>query len=313
MTENQYDIIIVGIGPAGSTAALYAQRLGLKTIVFGDTPGGITYMIDNIMNLPGFLGGISGTEFGVKLFQQAQLEGAEFTMSRLETLDRHSDGFKGKDANGLDYSAPCAIVASGRVPKRLPVAHAKMKGVNFCSVCDGPLYREKNAHLAVIGSDNAAGQHAVTLSRIAAKVFLICRSPNLKMDAVQKALVVQQKNIEIITDTEVTGFTGLDFVESLGVKTQTGETSEIPVDGAFLAIGWTPNLRMLRFKPATTPNTNKDGYLITDATLMTSVPGLFAAGDIREKNLYQVLTACADGARAAKYASEYLENRPSPG
>ena len=303
MTENQYDLMIVGTGPAGSTAALYGQRLGLNVVVFGDTPGGITYMIDNIMNLPGFLGGIPGAEFGVKLFQQAQIEGATFTMARLDRLDYEGDGFTGTDANDLTYTAPCAIVASGRVPKRLPVAHSEMKGVNFCSVCDGPLYRDKNATLAVVGNDNAAGQHAMTLSRIAKKVFLICRSQTLKMDPVHQELIAKQDNIEVLKGTEVTGFDGLDFVESLNVKSREGDKSEIPVDGVFLAIGWKPNLRMLQFQA----DTNTDGYLKTDASLMTSIPGLFAAGDIREKNLYQVLTACADGARAAKYVSEFIE------
>ena len=100
MTENQYDVMIVGTGPAGSTAAFYGQRLGLKTVVFGDTPGGITYMIENLANYPGFVGGIPGTEFGVKLFQQAQMEGAMFTMSRLEQLDHNGNAFTGTDANG---------------------------------------------------------------------------------------------------------------------------------------------------------------------------------------------------------------------
>jgi thioredoxin reductase (NADPH) len=303
MTENQYDVMIVGIGPAGSTAALYGQRLGLKTVVFGDTPGGITYMIENLANYPGFIGGISGTEFGVKLFQQAQMEGAEFTMSRLEKLDHNGNAFMGTDTNGLSYTAPCAIIASGRVPRRLPVAHSEMKGINFCSVCDGPLFRGKNATLAVVGSDNAAGQHAMSLSRIADKVFLICRSQTLKMDAAHQELIAQQNNIEILNDSAVTGFTGLDFVEALIVKTSDGKTSEIPVDGVFLAIGWEPNLQMLQLEAAT----NDDGYLKTDTCLMTSIPGLFAAGDIREKNLYQVLTACSDGARAAKYVSEFIE------
>ena len=303
MTENHYDVMIVGTGPAGSIAAFYGQRLGLKTVVFGDTPGGITYMIDNLINFPGLVGGISGTEFGVKLFQQAQMVGAEFTMSCLDRLDHNGDAFIATDANGLSYTAPCAIIASGRVPKRLPVAHSDMKGINFCSVCDGPLYRDKDATLAVVGSDNAAGQHAMTLSRIADKVFLICRSQTLKMDAAHQELIAQQNNIEMLNDTEVTGFTGLDFVEALIVKTREGKTSEIPVDGVFLAIGWEPNLQMLQLKADTTA----DGYLKTDACLMTSIPGLFAAGDIREKNMYQVLTACADGARAVKYVSEFME------
>jgi len=303
MTENHYDVMIVGMGPAGTTAAFYGQRLGLKAIVFGDTPGGITYMIENLANFPGFVGGISGTEFGVRLYQQAQMEGAEFTMSRLDRLEHDGGTFTGTDTNGLSYTAPCAIIASGRVPKRLTMAHAEMKGINFCSVCDGPLFRDKHAILAVVGSNNAAGQHAMTLSRIADKVFLICRSQALIMDAAHQELIAKQENIELLNGTEVTGYIGLDTVEALTVKTGEGESKEISVDSVFLAIGWIPNLQMLKFEA----NTNTDGYLLTDATLMTSVPGLFAAGDIRKKNLYHVLTGCADGARAVKYVSEFLE------
>ena len=178
MEENHYDVIIVGTGPAGSTAALYGQRLGLKTVVFGDLPGGITYMIEKLGNFPGFVEGISGTEFGVKLFQQAQMEGAMFTMGRLDGLEKRSNTFTGVDVNGMNYTAPCAILASGRVPRTIPGTRPGLKGINFCSVCDGPLFRDKNATLAVVGSNNAAAQHAVTLSRIAGKVLLICRGPN---------------------------------------------------------------------------------------------------------------------------------------
>ena len=206
MEENHYDVIIIGTGPAGSTAALYGQRLGLRTVVFGDLPGGITYMIENLVNFPGFVGGISGAEFGVKLFQQAQLEGAMFTMMRLDRLEKNDETFIATDVNGLTYTAPCAILASGRVPRTMPGTRPGMKGVNFCSVCDGPLFRDKNATLAVVGSNNAAAQHAVTLSRIAGKVLLICRSQTLKMDVAHKNVIAQQDNIETLVGIEVTGY-----------------------------------------------------------------------------------------------------------
>ena len=303
MTENHYDILIVGTGPAGATAAFYGQRHGLKTAVFGDTPGGITYMIESLVDFPSIVGGISGTEFGVKLFQQAQMEGAMFTMSLLDTLKETDDQFFATDTNGLTYTAPCAVVATGRAPKRLQVAHSDMKGVSFCSVCDGPLFRDKDATIAVIGSNNAAGQHALTLSRIATKVYIICRSQTLLMDAAHRQLVADQENIDVLTSTEATGYVGLDCVESLAVTTSDGETKHFAVDAVFPAIGWEPNIKWLDFPVKRTP----EGYLITDETLMTSKDGLFAAGDIRAKKLYQVLTACADGARVAKYVSEFLE------
>jgi thioredoxin reductase (NADPH) len=178
-----------------------------------------------------------------------------------------------------------------------------MKGINFCSVCDGPLFRGKHATLAVVGSDNAAAQHALTLSRVADKVFLICRSPSLIMDAVHQDLTTNQENIEVLKETELTGYVGLDCVEALSVKSAAGESRDIAVDGVFLAIGWEPSTDMLEMAVEKTP----EGYLRANDRLMTSIPGLFAAGDVRHKNLYQVLTACSDGARAAKYASEFLQ------
>lgn len=303
MAENKYDTMIVGTGPGGITAALYGQRLGLNTVVFGDIPGGSVYMIENIMNYPGFIGGVPGTQFGTMAFQQAQAEGANFTLSRLEHLSGSDGLFKGIDANGQEYFAPSAIVATGRVPKRLAVPNAHVKGVHFCSICDGPLYRGKNATLAVVGGDNAAAQHALSLSRIADKIMLICRSDSLRMDAAHTSQIKKQPNIEVHLNTEVTGYKGLDLIEGMVVKPKQGTEEEVSIDGLFLAIGWRPNTDMLDMPIDTTP----EGYLKTNEKLMTSFSGLFAAGDVRDTDMWQVLTACADGARAAKYASEYLE------
>jgi len=305
MAENPYDVMIVGTGPAGLTAAIFAQRIGLRSVVLGDIPGGNLYMIESLMNFPGFPGGVPGTQFGAVTFQQAALEGAEFSMARLERLT-HADGlFLGVDVNGREYRAACAIAATGRIPMRLPVPKASMKGIHFCSICDGPLYRGQRSTLAVIGSDNAAGQHALSLSRIAELVLLLCRSSRLKMDAAHQKMIAAQPNIRIMVGHNVTGFKGLDLVEALVVRTCGGEQKTIPVDGVFLAIGWTPNSGGLDLAVDKTA----DGYLKTDARLMTSFPGLFAAGDVRDTDMWQVVTACADGARAAKFAAEFLETR----
>ncbi len=164
------------------------------------------------------------------------------------------------------------------------------------------MYRNQNATLAVVGSNNTAAQHAITLARIADRVFLIYRSAKNKMDAAHAALLARQKNIEILGETAVIGSKGLDMIEALEVQSRLGETHEIPVDGVFLAIGWRPNTEFLDFHLEKT----LDGYLKTDSTLMTSLPGLFTAGDVRDTDLWQVLTACADGARAAKYAAEHI-------
>ena len=303
MSENRYDLIILGSGPAGLTAALFAQRLGLKVIVFGDIPGGSTYMIQHLANFPGFMEEISGAQFGTMTFQQAQSEGAFFTMTRMERLSHDDVAFIGVDVDGQQYTAPCTLMATGRVPKRLAVANANITGVHFCSICDGPLYRGKNATLAVVGSDNIAGQHAVTLARIADKVLLISRSDKLAMDATHKNLIEKQKNIEQLLNTEVTGYKGADVVEGVEVSSMDCKDRELAIDGIFLAIGWRPNTKMLDLQVEKT----SAGYLKADQKLMTSFPGLFAAGDVRETDMWQVLTACADGARAAKYAAEFIE------
>jgi len=295
--------MIFGAGPAGITAALYGQRLGLKTIVFGDIPGGSSYMIEHLANFPGLMEGTSGTQFGTMAFQQAHKEGANFTLTRLESISRNDNIFIGVDVDGQEHTALSAIAATGRVPKRLAVSNANMRGVHFCSICDGPLYRGKNATLAVVGSDNTAAQHALTLARTADKVLLICRSNSLQMDAVHEDQIKQQNNITLMVNTEVFGYSGQEFVESIEVAAKDKGRQDLAVDGIFLAIGWRPNISALKFEVQKTA----EGYLETNEKLMTSLPGLFAAGDVRDTDMWQVLTACADGARAAKYAAEYLE------
>jgi thioredoxin reductase (NADPH) len=260
-------------------------------------------MIHHLANFPGFMEEISGTQFGTMTFQQAQREGAFFTMTRLKRLGHENDAFVGVDDDSRQHVASCAIVATGRVPKRLAVANANITGVHFCSICDGPLYRGKNAILAVVGSDNTAGQHAVTLSRIAEKVLLISRSDKLTMDAAHKNLIEKQKNIEQLLNTEVTAYKGADVIKGVEVSSKTGNDRELAIDGIFLAIGWRPNTKMLDLQVDKT----SEGYLKADQKMMTSFPGLFAAGDVRETDMWQVLTACADGARAAKYATEFIE------
>ena len=303
MSENRYDLMIIGSGPAGLTAALFGQRLGLQVIVFGDIPGGSTYMIHHRANFPGFMEDISGTQFGTRTFQQAQKEGAFFTMTRLKRLSHEDDTFVGVDDDGHQHLASCAIVATGRVPKRLAVANANIPGVHFCSICDGPLYRGKNASLAVVGNDNTAGQHAVTLARIADKVLLISRRGSLAMDAAHLKMIEKQKNIELLLNTEVTGYKGTDTINGVKLSSEDGKDGELAIDGIFLAIGWRPNTKMLDLQVEKT----SEGYIKADQNLMTSFPGLFTAGDVRETDMWQVLTACADGARAAKYAAEFIE------
>ena len=303
MATNHYDVMIIGAGPAGITAALYGVRLGLDVVVFGDIPGGNTFMIESLDNFPGYPDGITGTQFGVQAFQQAQQEGASFTMTRVNQLTRVEGLFTGTDTKKQKYTSTSAIIATGRIPKRLSVPNANLKGVHFCSMCDGPLFRGKNATLAVIGSDNAAGQHAITLARIADKVLLVSRNKGSQMDVALSNRIDVLRNIHLLPDTEVIAYEGNEKIEGIVVADQETERKVIAVDGVFLAVGWQTNLKMLHLHV----ETSAAGYLKTDDKLMTSCPGLFAAGDIRDTDMYQVLIACADGARAAKYCAEFLE------
>jgi len=305
MSAPSYDLIIAGTGPAGLTAAIYAQRLGLQSIVFGDLPGGITYMIEHLANYPGLMPETSGTQFGTLTFQQASQEGATFAMCLLDRLEQSGDVFSAVDVNGQSISAPAAIVASGRTPKRLAVDNDQIQGVHYCSICDGPLYRGKEAVLAVVGGGNPAAQHALSLSRIAKKVYLICRSATVGCDTAHLRKLETRENVSIMVRSEVTALRGLGTLEALVVKNPDSGSTEIPVQGVFQAIGWEPNTAFLSLPIDKTT----EGYLKTDRHLMTSVAGLFAAGDIRDTDMWQVLTACADGARAAKYAADYLNRR----
>jgi thioredoxin reductase (NADPH) len=305
MTTAHYDVMIIGTGPAGITAALYGARLGLKVVVFGDVPGGNTYMIESLDNYPGFPDGITGTQFGVQAFQQAQQAGAEFTMTRLQQFTKKDGLFTGTDIQKQEYTSATAIIATGRIPKRLAVPNASLKGIHFCSLCDGPLFRGKNATLAVIGGDNAAAQHAITLARIADKVLLVSRNKEFQMDSVLSDRIKLLSNISMLSGTDVIAYEGNEKIEGIVVTNQETERKVIAVNGVFLAIGWKTNTKMLHLPVETTAG----GYLKTDDKLMTSCPGLFAAGDVRDTDMWQVLTACADGARTAKYCAEFLEKR----
>jgi thioredoxin reductase (NADPH) len=305
MNNANYDVIIAGTGPAGITAAIYAQRMGLQTVVFGDLPGGITYMIEHLANFPGLMPETSGTQFGTMAFQQANQEGATFPLCLLESLSLSDGTFRAVDVNGQGITATAAIVASGRTPKRLEVENSQVRGVHFCSICDGPLYRDKGAVLAVVGGGNPAAQHTLALARVAKHVYLVCRSRTPGCDSAHLRKLEQLANVSIMTQAEVVAFKGLDELQALVVAQPGRANREIAVSGIFQAIGWQPNTAFLDLQIDKTA----DGYLKTDQHLMTSVSGLFAAGDVRDTDMWQVLTACADGARAAKYVSDYLGPR----
>ena len=302
MQEKLCDLIIIGSGPAGLSAAIYSQRQGLSATVFGDTPGGNLYMIESVKNYPGFHEGVPGMQLGVFMYSQAQSEGANFTMTNVDSLEKSGERFVAKDTSGNIYSAPLAIIAAGSTPKRLNVQNAALDGIHYCALCDGPLYRGKNAVIIVVGGGDRGGHLCVFLSKIARQVILVDKGSSLKMSAAQQKAVALAENVEVLLNTEVQAFIGENELKGVQVSSPDGQRRELSADALFMSIGWAPNVSMMRFPVAATP----EGFLKTNAKLMTSCAGLFAAGDVRDSDLKQIVTACADGARAATYSAEFL-------
>jgi len=302
MEEKECDLIIIGAGPAGLSAAIYSRRQGLSTTVFGDTPGGNLYMIESVKNYPGFHEGVPGMQLGVFMYSQAQSEGANFTMTNVDSLEKSGERFVVKDTTGNIYSAPVAMIAAGSTPKRLNVQNAALDGIHYCAMCDGPLYRGKNAVIVVVGGGERGGHLCVFLSKIARQVILVDKSPGLKMSVALQKAVATAENVEVLLNTEVQAFIGENELKGVLVSSPDGLRKELPADALFLSVGWVPNVSMIRFPVAASP----EGFLKTDAKLMTSCAGLFAAGDVRDSDVKQIVTSCADGARAATYAAEFL-------
>jgi len=299
------DLIIMGAGPAGLTAAIYGRRLGMEVAVFGDTPGGNLVKIEHIHNYPGFIGGVPGAQLGAMLFAQTQGEGAFLPMVRLDRLLEHDDGFLGIVDTGEQYTAPAAIIASGVVPRKLDIPNSDKKGIYYCSLCDGPLFRDKGATLAVLGGGNMAVHEALSLSAFADRIIIIHRGNNLYAEAALMRQVDERCNIEVLLNADVQEFHAADEIDGITVTVRGTGKSFIPVSGVFMAIGWGADLGVIQMPVGTT----REGFLKTDKKLMTTIPGLFAAGDVRDTDMRQIVTACADGARAANYAFEYIRGK----
>jgi len=304
MANHEFDLMVVGTGPAGLAAALYGTRLGLQVVVFGDTPGGNLVKIEHVSNYPGFVGGVAGAQLGAMMFSQVQSEGAVLTMARLDKLTQRDHNFWGITEAGEEYRAPAAIVASGVVPNRLNVPNSDKQGIYYCSLCDGPRFRNKDATLAVIGGGNMAAHEALSLARFGKRIIMIHRDNRLRTEAALTKTIAETANIEVLLNAQVVSFGAHEQIDRVTVTIAEQGNVDIPVNGVFVAIGWGADLGVIQLPVATT----SEGFLKTDKKLMTSVPGLFAAGDVRDTDLRQIITACADGARAATYASEFVRD-----
>ncbi|HOL84350.1 thioredoxin-disulfide reductase [Thermoclostridium caenicola] len=299
------DVLIIGAGPAGLTAAIYAARSKLFTVVLeSGVPGGQVITTYQVENYPGTSGAISGFDLMENMIRQAREFGAriddmqEIEEVRLEGNEKHVR------TKACDYYAKAVIIATGAEPKKLPVAQESVfrgRGIHYCASCDGAFYQ--NAELAVVGGGVAAFEEAVFLTRFARKVTILIRSdtPRAPSSYVEDAL--KNPRIAIRFNTVITKVLGDDFVHGAVLEnTKTGETSEMKLDGIFVYIGSQPNTQL--FRPWL--NLSDRGYIITGEDMATNIPGVFAAGDVREKEVRQIATAVGDGTIAGIMAEKYI-------
>ena len=298
------DILVVGAGPAGLTAAIYARRAGKSVLVLEkDTFGGqITYS-PKLENYPGFAE-ISGNELAQRMLEQAMQLGADVDMDTVVSVE---DGAQGKRIIGENdvYEADAVIIAAGARHRRLhlPGEEARIgNGVSFCAVCDGAFYQGQ--HVAVIGGGNTALQEVALLSEVCDRVTVVQNLAYLTGEDQMIRVLKAKDNIDYIFNTVVTGYEGAEHLTAVNLRnTETKEASRLPVDGIFLAIGTAPENDAF----TSVTDLNECGYIQADESGMTKTAGIFVAGDCRTKAYRQVATAISDGASAALNACRYLD------
>lgn len=298
-----YDLIIIGAGPAGLTAALYAGRFRLKTLLLeGMSLGGRILMSESIENFPGFPGGVSTHELIKRMEEQVRELEVKIELDQVLDLDCAAKSIK---TNSGSYSSKSIIIATGARPKRLGVPGEDIltgRGVSYCATCDGPLFKDKN--VIVIGGGDTVAEEALYLSRIARSVNIIHRRPQLRASLILQERMKANNKINFILDSIVTEIVGSTRVESVKIKNvNTSAEQNIACDGVFVYIGYHPDTEFAKDKL----KLDEAGFIITEENMAASCEGIFACGDCRKKTLYQVITACADGAVAADSAFKYLE------
>ncbi len=305
MSQETYDLVIIGGGPAGLTAYLYAARARLNTVLLEKlSPGGQVLTSDWVENYPGFPEGIAGWELMEKFV--AQVERLGFNKQNAEVTGLSLDGpwklVHLTDGNTLKTKA--VIIASGASHRQLGVPGEKElvgKGVSYCATCDGPFFRDQV--VAVVGGGNTAVQEAIFLTKFAQKVYVIHRRDELRAQKILQERAFANEKISFIWNTVVQEILGKDKVEGLRLKNRvTGEESTLTVDGVFIFVGLVPQTAFLEgFLEL-----DERGFVVTDAEMRTKVPGVFAVGDVRAKACRQIVTAAGDGATAAFMVEHYV-------
>ena len=308
MEQRLYDMVIIGGGPGGYTAALYAARAGLKTIVLEKlSAGGQMALTQQIDNYPGFPDGVDGFELGEKMQQQAQRFGAETEYAEVYSVDLKAQPKVIESSEGTFYGKT-VVIATGAGPKMLGVEKEKEligRGVNYCAACDGMFYKGKT--VVVVGGGNSAAADALLLSRVAEKVIIVHRRDTLRATKVYHEPLMQASNVEFYWNSQVIGLEHGQKLTGLRLKNvQTGEETALACDGLFVSVGRNPATSLFAEQLAL----DSSGYIPAGESTETEIPGVYAVGDVRTKQLRQIVTAVADGAIAVHMAEEYLASLP---
>ena len=304
VTEHIYDMIVVGGGPGGYAAALYAARAGLDTVVLEKlSAGGQMALTEQIDNYPGFEDGIDGFSLGEKMKRGTERFGVETKLTEVLSLDLSGTVKKAETSEGPLF-ARTIVVATGAGPRELGIESEQEligKGVNYCAACDGMFY--KNKTVVIAGGGNTAAADALILSRICKKVIVVHRRDTLRATKIYHEPLMKAENVEFRWDSEIIELLHDEKVIGIRLRNvKTGEETTLACDGVFVSIGRKPSSELVKDQVEVDPA----GYIIADESTRTNIPGVFAVGDVRTKALRQVVTAVADGATAVHYAEEYL-------
>ncbi len=299
-----YDMVIIGGGPGGYSAALYAARAGLDVVVLEKlSAGGQMALTHQVDNYPGFSQGIDGFTLGMQMQEGAERFGAKTEYAEVESVDLLAEPKRIETSEGT-FLGRTVIYAAGAGPRKLGLAEEEAlvgRGVNYCAACDGMFYRGKT--VVVVGGGNSAVADALILSRIAEKVILVHRRDSLRAEKVYNKALAEAANLEFRWNSAVSQLLHDGKVNAVKLKdVNTGEVSVVPCDGVFVSIGRNPNTELVKGQL----DLDSQGYVAAGESCRTNIPGVFAVGDVRTKALRQIITAAADGAVAVHYAEEYL-------
>lgn len=302
--EHVYDMIIIGGGPAGYTAALYAARAGLDAVLIEKAgAGGQMALTDVIDNYPGFDEGIDGFTLGMKMKNGAERFGVKTILEQVNSVDFKND-VKAVNTAGKTYFAKTMVVSTGADPNELGVKNEREyigKGIHYCAHCDGRFYKDKT--VMVVGGGNTAVADALFLARFAKKVYVVHRRDTFRAEKILVDPLLHAENVEVLWNSVPVEFTAEERISGALIKNiVTNQEIKVPVDGVFVSIGRKPVTYFLEGSVSL----DDKGYIIADETCRSSVDGVYAVGDVRTKPLRQIVTAAADGAVAVHFAVEYL-------